>query len=70
MTKLETLRLSKRLTVNELVDKSGVSRFTIRAIERGETVARDDTLFKLADALEVEPTDLIDPKPEPVAEAS
>lgn len=59
MNALERIRFEKRMTVSELAEASGVSRFTIAAIENGrrEGIA-DGTIFKLADALDYEPLDL------------
>lgn len=70
MTRLQTIRLSKRMTRGDLAERADVSARTIWNLERSGTVPRDETLFALAKALRVDPTDLIDPKPEPVAESA
>lgn len=50
--KLKEIREKKNLTQEELSDMSGVSRITISGIESGRmSVAKTDTLVKLADAL-------------------
>lgn len=61
MTALERARLNRKWTRRELADKAGVSYPTILNAESGESAVTDSTLFKLADALEVEPSDLRDP---------
>ena len=49
---LKTFRLKQKMTQDELAEKSGVSRTTIVAIERGDArVTKTDTLIKLATAL-------------------
>lgn len=49
---LKTFRLKQKMTQDELAEKSGVSRTTIVAIERGDAkVTKTDTLIKLAAAL-------------------
>lgn len=60
----ERLREARRkaaLTQTELADKSGVGITTITRIEKGHiTEPRVSTLRKLAEALSVEPRDLLD----------
>ena len=48
---LRRIREERGLTVEELVDKSGVSATTIRDVERGAREARGDTVAKLAKPL-------------------
>lgn len=49
---LKVYRLKRKMTQDELAEKSGVSRTTIVAIERGDAkVTKTDTLIKLATAL-------------------
>lgn len=49
---LKAYRLKRKMTQDELAEKSGVSRTTIVAIERGDAkVTKTDTLIKLATAL-------------------
>ena len=51
--KIKELRVSKKLTQEELAEKSGVSRGTIAALESGkERSVLTGTLVKLADALD------------------
>jgi transcriptional regulator with XRE-family HTH domain len=45
---LRRIREERRLTVEELAQKSGISATTIRAVERGAREARGDTVAKLA----------------------
>lgn len=58
MTSLERIRLTQRMTREQLAEKAGVSKDTIRNIEIGRNRATDATLIKLADALDVSPLDL------------
>jgi transcriptional regulator with XRE-family HTH domain len=48
---LRRIRQEKRLTVEELAEKSGVSVTTIREVEHGNQEPRSDTLAKLAKPL-------------------
>ena len=51
--KVKEAREEKRMTQEELSKKSGVSRTTIVAIERGEKIdVKASTLIKLANALD------------------
>lgn len=60
MTLLEELRLRARLTRDDLATKSGVPVRTIRNLESGQVRnPADRTIFPLADALEVEPVELM-----------
>ena len=45
---LRRIREERRLTVEELAEKSGVSATTIRVVERGAREVREDTVAKLA----------------------
>ena len=50
--KLKVMREAQKLTQDELALKSGVSRVTISSLETGKaTIAKTDTLVKIADAL-------------------
>ena len=50
--KIKEVRESKRMTQEELAEKSGVSRGTISALENGSVrTTTTKTLFKLAKAL-------------------
>ncbi len=56
--------IRERLGVSklELSRRSGVSRNTVIWLERGDQVARASTVRRLADALKVEPMDLVLPR--------
>jgi transcriptional regulator with XRE-family HTH domain len=58
--KLRQWRLEKILTQQELAQLSGVSEASISKIEAGRQDARISTVRKLAKALGIEPTDLVD----------
>ncbi len=57
--KIHELRKLKGLTQEELSDRTGLSTRTIQRIENGEVYARTYTLNKLADALQVELSELL-----------
>ena len=57
--RLRELRREQVLSLRELEDKSGVSYNTIWRIEAGRQGAHPRTVRKLADALGVEPRELI-----------
>ena len=57
--KLKDYRIKRKMTQEELADKSGVSRTTIVLMENGDAkVAKTDTLMKLATALNAEVNDI------------
>ncbi|WP_018659871.1 helix-turn-helix domain-containing protein [Allofustis seminis] len=57
--KIKELRENKKMTQDELSDKSGVSRATISSLENNDTkVSNTSTLVKLARALDVNVKDL------------
>ena len=58
--KLKNLRLSKKLKQSDLAEKSGVSRVAIGNYERGARQPNIEILSKIATALEVDITDLLD----------
>jgi transcriptional regulator with XRE-family HTH domain len=59
--KLRDARRRAALTQGELADKSGVGITTITRIESGHiTEPRVSTLRRLANALDIEPRDLLD----------
>lgn len=58
MLRLKEWRENRALTQEQLATESGVSRGTIARIERGEE-AFPTTVKKLADALHVDPMELI-----------
>jgi len=57
--RLKEIRESKYLSQRMLAQRSGVSRPTIARLEGGEEDARYATLWKLAEALGVEPGELV-----------
>jgi transcriptional regulator with XRE-family HTH domain len=57
--RLKELRRERVLSLRELEEKSGVSYNTIWRIEDGRQGAHPRTIRKLADALGVEPKELI-----------
>ena len=60
MTNLKIYRVKAGLTQEELAEKSGISRVTIALIESGkQQVAKSSTILKLADALKIEPQELL-----------
>jgi transcriptional regulator with XRE-family HTH domain len=57
--RLRELRRQKVLSMRELEEKSGVSYNTVWRLETGRTGAQPRTIRKLADALGVEPAELL-----------
>jgi transcriptional regulator with XRE-family HTH domain len=57
--KLKTLREERVMTLRELGEKADVSKDTIWRLEHGRSGAYPSTIRKLAQALEVEPRELI-----------
>jgi transcriptional regulator with XRE-family HTH domain len=57
--RLRDLRKRALLTQQELADKSGVGVTTIIRIERNQVEPHGSTIRKLAEALEVEPQELV-----------
>ncbi len=57
--KLRQLRRKAALSQQELAERSGMTQETISRLERGHHAARGRTVRKLADALGVEPKELI-----------
>jgi transcriptional regulator with XRE-family HTH domain len=58
--RLLTLRLKLALSQEELADKAGIGRSTIIKLERGGHCPRPSTVRKLARALGVRPSELVD----------
>lgn len=50
-----SLKIGKKFTQKNLADKTGLSRSFIGDIESGRTAPNDETLKKIADALEISP---------------
>jgi transcriptional regulator with XRE-family HTH domain len=61
--RLRELRERVALSQEGLAKKSGVSRATIADLEAGKRPARPSTRRKLAEALGVEPAELMDSEP-------
>ena len=59
MERLRKLRRERVLSLRELEERSGISYNTIWRIEAGRQGAQPRTIRKLADALGVEPRELI-----------
>lgn len=59
LVSLKAIRERLGVSQLELSRRSGVSRNTMLWLERGEQVARADTVRRLADGLGVEPMDLV-----------
>ncbi len=57
--RLRELRLERALTLRALAERSDVSYDTINKLELGQRPARLSTIRKLADALGVEPRELM-----------
>ena len=57
--RLKELRIRRAMTQNELAEAAGIGKNTVNRIERNHTEPRPPTLRKLADALRVEPAELI-----------
>ncbi len=57
--RLREIRMSRGLTLRRLEQHSGVSYERIDELELGGGVADDDTVEMLAEALGVEPTELL-----------
>jgi transcriptional regulator with XRE-family HTH domain len=62
LTRLKDVRQRKALTQQQLADRAGVNRVTIARIETGKDEPFPTTLRKVADALGVEPEDLVEPR--------
>ena len=59
--KLPYWRNKRNLTQRELADKVGISGAAIAQYETGKAKPRIETLFRLAQALDVEVSELFDP---------
>ncbi len=57
--KLQKLRQRRLWLISDLADKSGVHRNTISKLENGRGGAYPQTIRKLAEALDVDPTELL-----------
>lgn len=57
--KLKELRIRRAMTQDELAEAAGIGKNTVNRIERNHTEPRPPTLRKLADALRVDPAELV-----------
>lgn len=57
--KLKELRIERALTQEELGKKAGIGKNTVNRLEQDKTDPRPSTLRKLAQALEVSPSELV-----------
>lgn len=73
--RVEAKRLALKMTQEELAEKAGISRNQVQNIEKNRNNSKDpktgrpgpanaklDTVFRLAEALQVEVVDLINPR--------
>jgi transcriptional regulator with XRE-family HTH domain len=58
--KLKDLRIRRALTQEELAATAGIGKNTVNRLERDLTEPRPPTLRKLAQALEVDPAELVE----------
>ena len=56
---ISRLRLRKGLTQERMSGLAGIARSHLVALENGEKTVRLDTLCRIADALEIRPSELI-----------
>ena len=57
--RLKDLRIRRALTQEELAEAAGIGKNTVNRLERDLTEPRPPTLRKLAQALEVDPAELV-----------
>jgi transcriptional regulator with XRE-family HTH domain len=65
--KLKAMRTGKGYSQEYLAELSQISLRTVQRIENGETLARGDTLNRLAKALEINIAQLLEKQSEPIA---
>jgi transcriptional regulator with XRE-family HTH domain len=58
--RLKNLRIRRALTQQELADRAGVSSNALNRIELNKAEPHMSTLRKLAEALDVDPTELVE----------
>lgn len=56
---VSTLRVQKGLTQESLSGLAGIARSHLAALEKGEKVAKMDTVWRIAEALGIRPSELI-----------
>jgi transcriptional regulator with XRE-family HTH domain len=64
LTRLRTLRERAALTQQELAERAGVSRSTVLRLESGQDEPFPRTARRLARALKVKTSDLMEPLPD------
>lgn len=62
LTRLRTVRERRALTQVELAAKAKINRVSLARIETGDAEPRPSTIRKLAEALGVEPEQLMEPE--------
>jgi transcriptional regulator with XRE-family HTH domain len=62
LKRLREIREKKHLSLVDLALRSGMERTRIDKFERGEANAQRMTMYKLAEALGVEPAELMEPQ--------
>ena len=70
LTRLKDVRQRKALTQQQLAERAGVNRVTIARIESGTDEPFPTTVRKVADALGVEPEELLEPVAAPAANST
>jgi transcriptional regulator with XRE-family HTH domain len=56
---ISRLRVQKGLTQERLSGLAGIARSHLVALENGEKTVKLDTMWRIADALEIRPSDLV-----------
>ena len=56
---ISRIRVEKGLTQEQMSGLAGIARSHLAALESGEKTVRLDTLWRIADALHVSPSDLV-----------
>ena len=56
---ISRLRVQKGLTQERLSGLAGIARSHLVALENGEKTVKLDTMWRIADALEIDPSELI-----------
>ena len=56
---ISRLRVQKGLTQEKMSGLAGIARSHLAALENGEKTVRLDTLWRIADALEIKPSELV-----------
>jgi transcriptional regulator with XRE-family HTH domain len=59
MRKLKRLRLMRAMSQQELADAAGIGRNTVNRLEQGRTGVQGRTLRRLAQALDVDVSELV-----------